>query len=338
MQLYAGIDLHSNNSFLVISQADDKVVYQRRLPNDLNRIVEELNQYQEYIEGVVVESTYNWYWLVDGLQDAGYKVHLANTTAIKQYSGLKHTNDKKDARWLAKLLQLNILPTGYVYPKEERSIRDLLRKRSQLVQQRTLHLLSLQTLIERNTSIQLSGAQIKKLTLEELKRLVPEENIFLAAKSNLQIMQYIDEHVAMAEKSVLDQSRLENTFIKLLTVDGIGKILALTIMLETGDIKRFAKVGNYASYCRCVDSKKISNDKKKGENNRKNGNRYLSWAYVEAANFAIRHNLVIKKYYQKKKAKTKRLIAIKTIAHKLARACFYIMKDGVDFDVSKSFR
>ena len=251
---------------------------------------------------------------------------------------MKHTNDKKDARWLAKLLQLNILPTGYIYPKEERSVRDLLRKRSQLVQQRTLHLLSLQTLIERNSSIQLSGTQIKKLTLEELKELVPEENIFLAAKSNLQIMQYIDEHIGMTEKLVLEQTQLKDTFKKLLTVNGVGKILALTIMLETGDIKRFAQVGNYASYCRCVNSKKLSNNKKKGENNRKNGNRYLSWAYVEAANFSIRFNPIIKKYYQKKKTKTNRVIAIKTIAHKLARACFYIMKEGVDFEVNKSFR
>jgi transposase len=207
-----------------------------------------------------------------------------------------------------------------------------------MVQQRTLHLLSLQTLIERNTSIQLTGNQIKKLTKDELKNLLIDENIFLAAKSNLQIMQFIDQHVEEIEKSILKQSRLENTFTKLLTVDGIGKILALTIMLETGDIKRFSSVGNYASYCRCVNSKKTSNDKKKGENNRKNGNQYLSWAYVEAANFAIRFNPIIKKYYQRKKAKTNRLIAIKAIAHKLSRACFYIIKDGVDFDVNKSFR
>lgn len=214
----------------------------------------------------------------------------------------------------------------------------MLRKRSQLIQQRTLHLLSLQTLIERNTSIQLSGAQIKQLSLKEVKEFLPEENIFLAAQANLQIMQFIDEQVKLVENVVLKQSRLKETFKKLLTVDGIGEILGLTIMLETGDIKRFSKVGHYASYCRCVDSKKISNDKKKGENNRKNGNRYLSWAYIEAANFAIRFNPIIKKYYQKKKAKTNRFVAIKTIAHKLARACFYIMKEGVDFDVIKSFR
>lgn len=337
MQLYAGIDLHSNNSFLVISQADEKIIYEKCLSNSIDRIVNELAPYKEHLSGIVVESTYNWYWLVDGLEASGYKVHLANTTAIQQYNGLKHTNDKTDARWLAKLLQLNILPTGYIYPKEERGVRDLLRKRSQLVQQRTLHVLSLQTLIERNTSIRLKGDEIKKLTIENLKEYLTNETIFLAAKSNLLILQCIDEQTKATEKAVLSRAKLKNVYQKLLTVDGIGKILALTIMLETGEINRFSKVGNYASYCRCVGSKKISNGKKKGENNRKNGNRYLSWAYVEAAHFAIRFNPIIKKYYQRKKAKTNQIVAIKTIAHKLARACFYILKDGVDFDVGKSF-
>ena len=337
MQLYAGIDLHSTNSYLVISQADDRVIYEKRLPNDLDCIKKELMPYQREVKGVVVESTYNWYWLVDGLQEAGYQVHLANTTAIQQYSGLKHTNDKTDARWLAQMLQLNILPTGYIYPKEERGVRDLLRKRSQLVQQRTLHILSLQTLIERNTSIRLSGNQIKKLTREDLQNYLPQETVFLAAFSNLHLMQCIDEQVSVTEKAVLKESRLKEAFKKLLTVDGIGDILGLTIMLETGDIKRFSKVGHYASYCRCVGSKKLSNGKKKGENNRKNGNRYLAWAYIEAANFAIRYNPIIKKYYQRKKAKTNQIIAIKTIAHKLARACYYIIREGVTFDVSKSF-
>ena len=108
-------------------------------------------------------------------------------------------------------------------------------------------------------------------------------------------------------------------------------------MFESGDINRFNKVGNFASYCRCANSNRISNGKKKGENNRKNGNKYLSWAFVEAANFAIKYNETIKKYYQKKMSKTKQIIAIKTVAHKLARACYYIMRDEVEFDIAKAF-
>jgi len=120
-------------------------------------------------------------------------------------------------------------------------------------------------------------------------------------------------------------------------VSGIGEILGLTIMLESGDMSRFPKVGNFSSYCRCVKSERFSNAKKKGEGNRKNGNKYLAWAFIEAANFAVRYNDKIKAFYQKKKAKTNGIIAIKAVANKLARARYHILKDQVAFDVNKAF-
>jgi len=123
----------------------------------------------------------------------------------------------------------------------------------------------------------------------------------------------------------------------LLTVNGIGEILGLTILLETGDIRRFPSVGHYASYCRCVGSQKTSNGTLNGRGNTKNGNRYLAWAYVEAANFAVRYSPQIKRYYQRKRAKSNGIVAIKTVAHKLARACYYILRDQVPFDVEKAF-
>ena len=109
MKLYGAIDLHSNNNVMVLSDEQDRVVYEKRLPNDLALITEQLAAYRESLEGIVVESTYNWYWLVDGLMEAGHKLHLANTAAIQQYEGLKYTDDPYDARWLAHLLRLGIL-------------------------------------------------------------------------------------------------------------------------------------------------------------------------------------------------------------------------------------
>ena len=114
MKLYGGIDLHSNNSVIVLSDEEDKVIYRRRLPNNIELVIPELAPFGKDIEGLVVESTYNWYWLVDGLMDAGYRVHLANTAAIVQYEGLKYADDDTDARWLAKLLRLGLLPEGYI--------------------------------------------------------------------------------------------------------------------------------------------------------------------------------------------------------------------------------
>ena len=337
MKLYAAIDLHSTNNVTVVIDEQDRVVYQKRLPNDLALILKELCVYHCELQGIVVESTYNWYWLVDGLMEQGYKMHLANTAAIQQYEGLKYTDDHSDARWLAHLLRLGVLPQGYIYPKAERPVRDLLRKRSQLVRQRTTNLLSIQNLMTRNTGESLSANQIKGLDVQQVDELLPNGDLALAVKANLSVMCSADEQREILERTVTQRVKLRPQFCFLKTVPGIGQILALTIMLETGDIRRFASVGNFASYCRCVGSQKISNGKRKGKGNTKNGNKYLAWAFVEAAHFAIQFNSKIKSFYQRKKAKTKVVVAIKAVAHKLCRACYYIMRDRVAFDVTKAF-
>ena len=337
MKLYGAIDLHSTNNVTVVIDEQDRVVYQKRLPNDLALIRKELSVYQCELEGIVVESTYNWYWLVDGLMEQGYKVHLANPAAIQQYEGLKYTDDHSDARWLAHLLRLEVLPEGYIYPKAERPVRDLLRKRSQLVRQRTTNLLSIQNLLTRNTGSSLSANRVKGLDVQQVDQLLADGDLALAVKANLSVMSSADEQVELLEQTVTQRVQLRPQFSFLKSVPGIGEILALTIMLETGDIRRFCSVGNFASYCRCVGSQKISNSKKKGQGNTKNGNKHLSWAFVEAAHFAIRYNSKIKSFYQRKKAKTKIVVAIKAVAHKLCRACYYIMRDRVAFDITRAF-
>jgi transposase len=147
MPLYGGIDLHANNSVIVLLNEQDEVIYRKRLSNDLPTILGQLDPYHAEIKGLVVESTYNWYWLVDGLMEAAYRVHLANPAAMQQYGGLKYTDDHSDARWLAHLLRLGVLPEGYIYPKAARAVRDLLRKRVHLVRQHTANVLSVQNIL-----------------------------------------------------------------------------------------------------------------------------------------------------------------------------------------------
>jgi len=337
MQAYAGIDLHSSNSYIGIIDEQDQRHFGKRLPNSLSQILVALEPFRKDLESVVVESTYNWYWLVDGLQEEGYKVHLANPSAIKQYEGLKHTDDKWDSFWLAHMKRLNILPEGYIYPKEERPIRDLLRRRLLFVRQRTAQILSLQSAIQRNLSFKMAGRAIKMLKEEDTEALFDSPFLVLTAKSHVGVIQYLTKTIRAIEKAVTRKAKLRKEFQILKTISGIGDILALTIMLEVGDISRFPKVGNYSSYCRCVKSEKLSNKKKKGENNRKNGNKYLSWAYVEAANFAIRFSPEAQKFYQRKMAKTNKTVAIKALSNKLARASYYIMRDQVPYDAGKLF-
>jgi transposase len=337
MKLYAAIDLHSSNNVTVVIDEQDRVVYQKRLANDLALILKELSVYQSELQGIVVESTYNWYWLVDGFMEQGYTVHLANPAAIQQYAGLKYTDDHSDARWLAHLLRLEVLPEGYIYPRADRPVRDLLRKRSQMVRQRTTNLLSIQNLVTRNTGSSLSANRVKGLDGQQVDALLPNRDLALAVKANLSVMSSADEQTEILERTIMERVKLRPPFSVLKSVPGIGEILALTIMLETGDIGRFGRVGNFASYCRCVGSEKISNGKKKGQGNTKNGNKYLAWAFVEAAHFAVRYNAQIKRFYERKKAKTKMVVALKAVAHKLCRACYYMMRNRVAFDLSKAF-
>jgi transposase len=285
----------------------------------------------------VVESTYNWYWLVDGLQEQGYPMHLANPSAIKQYEGMKHTDDKWDAFWLAHMFRLGILPEGYIYPKEQRHVRDLLRRRLLFVRQRTAHILSFQSMVTRHLGIKMSAREVKRLKPEDLQKLFGLPVLIHTAKNSIFTIGFLKAVIKDIENEVLSQVKLKDEFVLLQTIPGIGKILALTIMLEMDTIHRFEKAGNFSSYCRCVNSQRLSDGKKKGENNRKNGNKYLAWAYVEASNFAVRYNEKAKRFYQRKKAKRNGVVAVKALSNKIARASYFILRDQVPFDENRLF-
>jgi len=337
MGVYGGIDLHSNNQVVTLVDAGGTVVYRRRLRNDLEAVLAALEPYRDQLLGLAVESTFNWYWLVDGLMEAGHRVHLANPGAMKQYSGLKHGDDDSDAAWLAQMLRLGLLPEGYIYPKAERGVRDLLRQRGRLVQQRTAQILSLQNQVHRSTGLRLSGTTIKRASEEEAASWVGDREVALSLTSNLSVLRCLDQQVTVLERAVLTQVKERPEYVGMQTVPGVGKILALTVVLETGDVRRFAAVGNYASYCRCVGTQRISNGKRKGKGNVRNGNRYLAWAFIEAAHFAVRYSEPIRRFHQRKEARTHPLVALKTVAHKLARASYYILRDGVPFELARSF-
>ena len=337
MELYTGIDLHSNNNYLGIIDGEGNRVYKRKLPNDLNQVLKAMEPFKQDIKGVVVESTFNWYWLVDGLMDNGYKTHLANPAAIKQYEGLKYIDDQWDSFWLANLLRLGILPEGYIYPKQERPIRDLLRKRLHLVRHRTSHILSVENLISRNLGIKMGSNTVKRLDSDYLTHLFKDEHLLLAVNTSVEVMRFLTMRIKDIERIVKAKIKLRKGYEPLLSVPGIGDILGLTIMVEVGDIGRFKRVGNYSSYCRCVQSTRISNAKNKGKGNQKNGNKYLSWAYVKAANFAIRFCAQARRYYQRKAAKANTVVAIRALSHKLARASYYVMRDQVSYDPKMLF-
>jgi transposase len=336
MGLYCGIDLHSNNHVLTVIDEADRKVFEKRLPNELARTLAALSPFREQLVAIAIESTFNWYWLVDGLMAAGYEVRLVNTAAVQQYSGLKHTGDEHDAFWLAHLMRLGILPTGYIYPKVERGLRDLARQRMRLVQHRSSHITSTQGQVWRSTAVRLKSTTIKGQGTQSWPEL-DDPDVALSIETGRAAIDALTVQIERLESVLLKRARLRPEFRLLQTVSGIGPILAMTIALEIGTIARFESVGNFTSYCRCVDTARISNAKKKGEANRKNGNPYLAWAFMEAAHFAIRSLPAAQRFYDRKVRQRHKLVAVKALAHKIARACFYIIRDQVPFAPERLF-
>ena len=212
-----------------------------------------------------------------------------------------------------------------------------MRRRMQLVQTRSTQLNSMQTQYMRSTAQRPSTNALKRMLPEEVDAQLRQPNVASGIRANLAVVHTLSGEIECLEREVLGQVRLAAQFEPLLSIPGVGRILALAIMLETGEIERFASVGNFASYARCVQAKRLSNDKKKGEGNSKCGNKYLAWAFVEAAHFSVRYNAHIKRFYQRKAAKTNQIVATKAVAHKLARAAYHVMRERVPFDERRAF-
>jgi transposase len=336
-KLIAGIDLHSNNVMIGIINQDGKRVAHRKLECDLKDVVAFLKPLKAQLQSMAVESTFNWYWLVDGLRAQGYPIDLANPAKIEPYRGLKHADDQDDAFHLAELQRLNILPKAHVYDPLLRPVRDLLRRRTHLVQQRTALLLSFKSLYTRTTGQRLDLNDAKKMEPKEAPKLYAHPANRLIAQVQAEHIQALDQSVSRLEKVVLDCARGLPLYDKLLTLPGIGRILGMTITMEVGDIQRFQTDGDFASYCRLVDAQHLSNGKRKADQNQKCGNKYLSWAFVEASNFARRYDEHCRRWYDRKAAKTSKIIATKALGCKLAKVAWHVMSRQTDYDAQRMF-
>jgi transposase len=336
-RIHVGIDLHSNNLTIGLVNQDGKRVAHRKLECNLKEVEDFLKPHRRQLESMAVESTFNWYWLVDGLRARDYPIDLANPAKIVQYHGLKHAGDKDDAYHLAELQRLGILPTAHVYDPQLRPVRDLLRRRTSLVHQRTALFLSFKSLYARTTGQALDLKDLKKMEPKEAPKLYAHPANQLIAQIQAEHIQRLDQSISRIEKAVLGCAREIPLYERLLTIPGIGRILGMTITMEVGDIRRFKTDGDFASYCRVVDAKRISNDKRKADNNQKCGNKYLAWAFVEAANFARRYDEHCRQWYDRKAAKTSKVIATKALACKLAKAAWHVMARPCAYEPERMF-
>jgi transposase len=206
-----------------------------------------------------------------------------------------------------------------------------------LVRSRTTHVLAAENITARHHGARTSSNRVKSLTSAAIEQMPLPEHVALAVKASVAVITTLSAQIDLLEKRLQKLMGERVEYGLLTSVPGIGRVLATTILLETGPIDCFAAAGNFASYARDMDSQRMGNGKKKSEGNTKNGNKSLAWAFVEAANFALRYCAEAKRFYERKMAKANRALAIKALAHRLARACFHILKERKPFDVTRCF-
>jgi transposase len=326
---YAAIDLHGHNLVIAIVDAQGRRIKHARLFCELYEVEKFLEPYRSRIVTVAVESTFNWYWLVDGLEDLGYRVVLANPAAVVQYEGLKNADDQSDAFFLAEILRLGILPSGYILGRKLRAVRDLLRRRARLVAQRTALTLSLRNLEMRTMGCcPINSTELQSTRRTDVVDLFEDPAEKLTAEIQKAHIDALGKSLKRIEKHVLAQALALPHFEELRSVPGIGRILAMTIILEAGDIGRFASPERFASYCRMVKAVHTGNGRKKAENNAKCGNRYLAWAFIEAANFIRRYDERARRWHDRKAAKAGPIIAKKALGRKLAKVAWHPCPNG----------
>lgn len=336
MRFYCGIDLGSRSAQLCVIDETERVHVQRNVRCQLGEVLGLLERFAPKPE-VVVESTFNWYWLVDGLTDAGYSTKLAHVLGLAMITAAKVKTDKRDALTLARLLRVGAIPEAHVYPREHRATRDVLRRRLCLVRLRAEEYGSIRRMLYRYGVIDHSRRSTTLLSEDELASFFDDDALKLHARQEIARVQLYTEQIDELEKQLLTLARERDEFHRLLQLPGVADILALTILYETGPIARFASARHYSSYCRVVPGIGQSSGviRRRGRQS-KQGNPFLKLAFNQAAMHAVRHYPRIRAYFErqllKRVGRAGKVVVFNNVAHKLAVATFHMLRDAVDYE------
>ena len=251
MKFYCGIDLSARDCHVCVIDEQLQVMVQQKLRNELPKICRLLEPYKANLK-IVVESTFNWYWLIDGLQAEGFEVVLAHTLGLYLITGAKVKTDRRDAYALAKLLLVGAVPKAYIYPAATRPVRDLLRRRLHLLQVRAGEYGSLRRLLLRQGILSSKQQEIKTATETELEQWFEHPLVRLHASQELQRIELYSRQIAELEKTILDLAQTARSYELLLKLPGVGQTIALTILYEVGELTRFANAKVFSSYCRLI--------------------------------------------------------------------------------------
>jgi transposase len=331
---YCGIDLHARTMYVCILSQDGEIVLHRNMPAGPETFLKAIAPYRDQIV-VAVECIFTWYWLADLCAQEGLPFVLGHALSIKAIHGGKAKNDKIDSQKIAGLLRGGMLPQAYVYPAAMRATRDLLRRRMHLMRKRAELLAHIQ-----NTNSQYNLPEIGKKIAYKANRdgvaeRFPDPAVQKSIEVDLALINHYDDLLRDVELSVLKTAKRHNanTLSLLRTVPGIGEILSLVLLYEIQDIQRFPRVQDFVSYCRLVKCARESAGKRYGTSGAKIGNAYLKWAFSEAAVLFLRNNAAGQKYLARLEKKHGKGKALTVLAHKLARAVYYMLKRETAFDM-----
>ena len=334
---YCGVDLHDKNMYVCIMTKEGEILLHKRIKNNFEIFKKQAGKYLDEIS-LGVESTHNYYWLYDACQKEGVPFYLGHAYYLRAIRGKKKKDDKTDSRTLADLMRTNFFPIGYPYPQSKRSLRDLLRRRCKLVQQRAgiynhIHLVHSQQGIPGLTLTELKNKTERKEFLERFA----DEGIKYTLQVDLNLIDVLDKQIKEIEKRI--KTRAENDdktrYDLLQSYPGIGEILGLTILYEIDIIERFTTVQKFSSYCRVVKTQRESNKKRTDNKNQKIGNPYLKWAFSQASVLSIKYSPEIKQYFGRISRTLGKKKALAVLRHRLAVAVYQTLKNKEPFNLEK---
>jgi transposase len=338
-QFYCGIDLHARTMYLCVLNQEGEILLHRNMPAGPEPFLKAVAPYRADLV-VCVECIFTWYWLADLCARERIPFVLGHALYMKAIHGGKAKNDRIDAQKIAVLLRGGMLPQAYVYPAEMRATRDLLRRRMHLMRKRAELLTHIQ-----NTNSQYNLPEIGKKIAYKANRTgvaerFPDPAVQKSIEVDLALIDHYDHLLRDMELAILKTAKQHdtNTLYLLRTVPGIGEILSLVLLYEIHDIQRFPRVQEFVSYCRLVKCAKESAGKRYGTSGSKIGNAYLKWAFSEAAVLFLRANPAGQKYLGRLEKKHSKGKALTVLAHKLARAVYYMLRRETTFDLPTFLR
>lgn len=331
---YCGIDLHAKNMYVCIVDQQAQILVHKNIPahpDYLNKLI------TPYLEDMAlsVECMFTWYWVSDFCLKYDISFVLGHALYMKAIHGSKTKNDKIDSKKIAMLLRGGLIPMAYVYPQRMRSTRDLLRRRMYFMHKRSELLAHIQNTRSQYLVEAFDGPVAHKRHRHNIVEKFHEQAVAKTIEADLKLLNHYDSVINDVENYL--QRRVKehdyNTFYLLRSIYGVGKILALVMLYEIHDIRRFERVQHFTSYTRLVKPQKESDGKAKGGSNKKMGNAYLKWAFGEAVLLLIREREEVKQLHNKLKNKHGKKVALAILAHKLGRAVYYMLTQKKVFDV-----